>query len=122
MRYALNRQAHQHWPESLANTLKEGVVDYVPEYSPDGRYALHHLVASGHVKIVTVTEDRDLNWVYVACPKTRWGKQVIADINQALRKVRGSTKYREYSEFLVPEHLLDFFRQQYQERFLTTFD
>lgn len=55
---------------------------------------------------------------YVACSKTGWGKQAIADINRALLEQRPTERYRAAYERWLDESSLEGYRKLYKDVFL----
>ncbi len=55
---------------------------------------------------------------YVACSKTEWGKQAIANINSALLEQRPTDAYRAAYERWLDESSLEVYRNLYKEVFL----
>jgi len=55
---------------------------------------------------------------YVACSKTEWGKQAIANINSALLELRPTEAYRAAYERWLDESSLEGYRKLYGEVFL----
>lgn len=85
--------------EHLMKMLMVNRFDYFIEYPIAAHYLRRqHLNLPNAIKSVEITEIAPYTVGYLACPKTAWGKQRIADYNNVLQALRPTPKYREIME------------------------
>jgi uncharacterized protein (TIGR02285 family) len=85
--------------ESLIKMLIAGRIDYTVEYP---------IVASYHSKpqnidtdilgSIPISEMDPFSYVYMACTKNEWGKNIIDEWNEILRRLKPTEKYRKIVE------------------------
>lgn len=95
--------------------------DYTLEYPPAIDSVLASLKPGENVsEIVTVpaTEIGPFYYVYIACTGNDWGKQVVRDLNAALKKVRLSSNYRDTMKEAYSGAQLDRVMRIYDKKFI----
>jgi uncharacterized protein (TIGR02285 family) len=105
---------------SFFEMLMKGSVDYVLGYPHEALYMARVHGVEGQVVSLPLTELPDYTLAHVVCPKTAWGRGVIAEVNRALLVERPRPEYRQAIERWLDEGLQPEFRRQYQTRFLAT--
>ncbi|HEV8631695.1 MAG TPA: ABC transporter substrate-binding protein, partial [Thermoanaerobaculia bacterium] len=98
--------------------LVKGSVDYVLGYPYEALYMAKQRGVAAQVVTLPLAEVPDYTLAHVVCPKTDWGRKVIAEINRALLEERPKPEYRQAIERWLDHELQADFRKQYQERFL----
>ena len=84
--------------------LKHDRVDYTIGYGYEARYLGRQLGFEGDVIAIPVREHSGYIPVYAGCPKTNWGRKVIADVNAIIRTSRKDPDlYGVYREWLDPQ-------------------
>lgn len=83
-------------PENIYKMLKSERIDYYLEYPYIISY-FNKREENSQTKIVTVpiSEAISVSTLHVACPKTKWGKKVIDDINVAIGELIQQKSYQE---------------------------
>jgi len=88
----------------------------------EAMYQAERLGIRDQIMTITIEENQSSpeSWFsYVACSKTEWGKQAIADINKALLEQRPTDIYRAAYERWLDESSLEGYRKLYKEVFLS---
>ena len=103
---------------SLFDMLMKGSVDYLIGYPYEARFVSKLRGVEGEVVTLPLAELPDYTLAHVVCPKTPWGRAVIAEVNRALEAERPKPEYRQAIErWLDPATVADF-RRQYETKFL----
>jgi uncharacterized protein (TIGR02285 family) len=105
---------------SQFDMLTRGAVDYILGYPYEALFMAREHGVEGQVVTLPLVELPDYTLAHVVCPKTDWGRKVIAEIDRALLAERPRTEYREAIERWLDPSLYPEFRRAYQERFLAT--
>jgi uncharacterized protein (TIGR02285 family) len=103
---------------SLFDMLVKGSVDYVLGYPYEALYMARERGVEGQVVTLPLVELPDYTLAHVVCPRSDWGRKVIAEINRALLVERPKPEYRQAIERWLDAPLQEEFRRQYQARFL----
>jgi uncharacterized protein (TIGR02285 family) len=103
---------------SLFDMLLKGSVDYLVGYPYEALYLSRERGVEGQVVTLPLTELPDYTLAHVVCPKTPWGRDVVAQINRALLVERARPEYRQAIERWLDADLQPEFRRQYQTKFL----
>jgi uncharacterized protein (TIGR02285 family) len=103
---------------SLFDMLLKGSVDYLVGYPYEALYLARERGVEGQVVTLPLVELPEYTLAHVVCPRTPWGRAVVAEVNRALQLERPRPEYRQAIERWLDEGLLPEFRRQYQEKFL----
>lgn len=103
---------------SLFDMLLKGSVDYLIGYPYEALYLARQRGVEGDVVTLPIAELPDYTLAHVVCPRTPWGRAVVADVNRALAIERPRPEYRQAIERWLDEGLLPEFRRQYEAKFL----
>ncbi|HEV8237998.1 MAG TPA: TIGR02285 family protein [Thermoanaerobaculia bacterium] len=103
---------------SLFDMLMRGSVDYLIGYPYEARYVARLRGVEEQVVTLPVAELPDYTLAHVVCPKTPWGRGVIAEINRALAAERPRPEYRQAIERWIDPAMAAEFRRQYESKFL----
>ncbi len=88
----------------------------------EAMYQAERLGIRDQIMTIAIEENQTSpeSWLsYVACSKTEWGKQAIANINSALLEQRPTDAYRAAYERWLDESSLEAYRKLYKEVFLS---
>jgi uncharacterized protein (TIGR02285 family) len=113
------RQGEDLYP-SLVQMLVRGRLDYVLGYPYEARYVASRFALGETIVNLPLVEAREHTFAYVVCPKTDWGRALIARVDALLRRERPSERYRGFIERWLDPAMLDAFRAVYRDTFLTT--
>ena len=103
--------------KSLFEMLMKGSVDYLVGYPYEARYVARQRGVEDQVVTLPLVEVSDYTLAHVVCPKTPWGRGVIAEVNRALAIERPRPEYRQAIERWLDPGLLLEFRRQYDAKF-----
>jgi uncharacterized protein (TIGR02285 family) len=104
-------------PVRMMKMLLVGRFDYLIEYP----YTAHYLKTKNaqlpaNIKSVEIIEIEPFSVAYLACPKTLWGLERIADFDKTVKKLRETDQYKEIVEmWYVTEQEKQAVRKGYQE-------
>lgn len=104
--------------KSLFDMLMKGSVDYLIGYPYEARYVAGLSGAADQVVTLPLVELPDYTLAHVVCPKTPWGRGVIAEVNRALEAERPRPEYRQAIERWIDPAMVAEFRRQYDAKFL----
>jgi uncharacterized protein (TIGR02285 family) len=104
--------------KSLFDMLIKGSVDYLVGYPYEARYMARLRGVEDQVVTLPLGELPDYTLAHVVCPKTPWGRGIIAEVNRALAVERPRPEYRQAIERWLDPGLLPEFRRQYDAKFL----
>ena len=93
-------------------------IDYVLEDAGVAKAHAQQAGASDALAALTFKEMQGFVLGRVMCPKTDWGRKVIAEINAVLQAQRGSARYRSITETYHDEDERRSLRQVYDDVFL----
>ena len=105
---------------ALFDMLVKGSVDYVIGYPYEALYLARERGVESQVVSLPLTELPDFTFAHVVCPRTAWGRGVIAQINRALLVERPTREYRQAIERWLDDGLQAELRRQYQSKFLAS--
>lgn len=104
----------------LFDMLMRGSVDYVIGYPYEALYVARERGVEAQVMSLRLTELPDFTFAHVVCPRTAWGRAVIAQVNRALIVERPTREYRQAIERWLDEGLQAELRRQYESKFLAS--
>ena len=86
--------------EGLLGMLDKKRVHYLIEYPVSIRYAAKKAGMWDRLKVIPIEENADALAVRgaVRCSDTPWGRRLIGEINEVLRKIRSNPEYRRIME------------------------
>lgn len=99
---------------SIFGMLQQGSVDYIIGYPYEALYAARRAGVGGQVVSLPIAENRRPTLAHVICPKTAWGTAAIAEIDAAIRRLRGRAEYRQAIERWLDEGLRPDFERRYE--------
>ncbi|HXT22719.1 MAG TPA: TIGR02285 family protein, partial [Thermoanaerobaculia bacterium] len=105
---------------SLFDMLIKGSVDYIIGYPYEAHYLAREYGTRAQVVTLPLVELPDYTLAHVVCPRTAWGRSLIAEINRALLVERPKPEYRQAIERWLDDDTQAEFRRQYQTTFLAT--
>jgi uncharacterized protein (TIGR02285 family) len=115
--------AHVYWRhgediyKSLFEMLMKGSVDYLVGYPYEARYVARLRGVEDQVVTLPLVEMPDYTLAHVVCPKTPWGRGVVAEVNRALAVERPRPEYRQAIERWLDPSMVTEFRRQYDAKF-----
>jgi uncharacterized protein (TIGR02285 family) len=74
--------------EGVMKMIKHRRLDYTIGYAYEGEYMARHLGFVEDIISIPLKEHPNLVPVYVGCPKTIWGRKIIAKLNPIILKLR----------------------------------
>lgn len=90
---------------SLLHPLSAGLFGFTLEYPSVVEYARRQGELAGPLEMTGVAEAQDWFSGYVACTRNVWGRQVVADIDGAIRKSAGTPAFRNaIAAWLPPDY------------------
>jgi uncharacterized protein (TIGR02285 family) len=104
----------------LFDMLMRGSVDYVIGYPYEALYVARERGVESQVVSLRLTELPDFTFAHVVCPRTAWGRGVIAQVNRALLVERPTREYRQAIERWLDDGLQAELRRQYESKFLAS--
>ena len=116
--------AHVYWRHgediytSLFDMLMRGSIDYLVGYPYEARYVARLRGVEDQVVTLPLVEVPDYTLAHVVCPKTPWGRGVIAEVNRALAIERPRPEYRQAIERWLDPSMVKEFRRQYDAKFV----
>ena len=93
-------------------------IDFLLDWPPEGRYGLALAKGRGKGISVILKEAGNMSLAYAACPKNKWGREKIKDINQALIAARKDENYTMAYEAFLDPYLVSVFREEFKKRIL----
>jgi len=78
-------------------------IDFTIDYSEVFHYTSKSYARGNNIISLPIIEETSIKKVYLACPKTEWGKQVINRINQILAEIKTEEEWIK----IVAESWLD---------------
>jgi len=93
-------------------------IDFLLDWPPEGRYGLSLTQTKGKVKSVILKEAQGMSIAYAACPKNKWGRDMISQINLALRDAHKDKDYTKAYEAYLDPYLVSVFRDEFKNRIL----
>jgi len=112
-----NRQYHSEFNEALQMLLARRL-DYLLELPIISTYSARQLGRDGELAALTIREHADPTVNRVMCPRTEWGKQVVAKVNAVLHAQRSTARYRAIVERWSDEESLRIIRAIYPTQIL----
>lgn len=104
--------------QSLVQMLVRGRLDYVLGYPYEARYVAGELGLGEAIVNLPLVEAPDFTFAHVVCPRTDWGRALVARIDALLRRERPREAYRAAIERWLDPELLPAFRRAYAEKLL----
>lgn len=93
-------------------------IDFIMDWPPEGRYGLNLTNVKGNVISVILKEAAEMSLAYAACPKNKWGRDMINQINLALINAHRDKDYNKaYAAYLDP-YLVGVFKEEFKNRIL----
>lgn len=105
---------------SLFKMLLLRRIDYLIEYSYVAVYYEDLLKKKGASVSLTIEEATPYQLAYVACPRNRWGRDMIDRIDLIITKARPTAEYRKIMEMWQNEAGIGTIREAYDEVFMKT--
>ncbi len=86
--------------EGLLGMLKKKRVHYLIEYPPSIRYAAEKAKIRDKLTVIPIEENANAPFIRgaVRCSDTPWGRQLTAEINEILKRIRSTPEYRRIIE------------------------
>lgn len=112
-----NRQYHSEFNEALQMLLARRL-DYLLELPIISTYSARQLGRDGELAAIPIREHGEPTVNRVMCPRTEWGKQVVAKVNAVLHAQRGTARYRAIVERWSDEESLRTIRAIYPTQIL----
>ncbi|TDT41788.1 uncharacterized protein (TIGR02285 family) [Halospina denitrificans] len=103
----------------LVQMLTRERVDYVLGFPMEFSYVKETRKLQREIAFLPIRESREFSYSYIGCSKTATGRQLIAEIDEALARIRKTEAYREAIERWLPTVVHESFREHYTEDFLT---
>jgi uncharacterized protein (TIGR02285 family) len=105
--------------DSILNMLKLNRVDYTINYIEIIQYFARELQIEDQFISIPVQEERTVQLVYFACPRTPWGLRVINRINEIFMEEKYSPEYKKMiTETWVDEKSSQILKETYEELLL----
>lgn len=100
-------------PRAVLRMLLAGRVDYILEYS----WAINYMIRDEirKVTLIPISHIPPYYKAFIACPKNRWGKSAIDQINPIIKQVRQANQ--SSVEYWLPSSALADYRKYYREYF-----
>ena len=106
---------------SLFQMLVRKRLDYVLGYPYEANFVAQSLGEAGTIVNLPLTETAAIyTLAHVVCPRNDWGRKVIGEIDEILRRERPTERYRRIFERWLDSAQLPAYRSAYDETFLTT--
>ena len=84
--------------ESLLKMVSTGRIDYTIEYPLVAAYFEQKNDNPDSISSIPITEVEPFAYVYMACTKNEWGKKVVEQWNQVLRRIKPTPEFRKLTE------------------------
>jgi uncharacterized protein (TIGR02285 family) len=89
--------------EGVMKMMQYGRVDYTIGYAYEGQYMAQQLGFEEKVISVPLQEHPGIVPVYIGCPKTNWGRRIIAKLNPIIIYSRSKPSfYGVYKKWMDP--------------------
>jgi uncharacterized protein (TIGR02285 family) len=93
-------------------------IDFLLDWPPEGRYGLSLAKVPGKVRSVILEEAKEMSLAYAACPKNKWGRDMVNQINLALIDAHRDEDYTKAYESYLDPYLVSVFRGEFKRRIL----
>lgn len=102
---------------SLLRPLAYGRFDYTLEYPIVVEYALQQAPFKDELEVLGLSEASEMPTAYIACTRNAWGKQVVLDVDNAIRKAAAGKELRKIYDPWLPKATRKKFNQSINEFF-----
>lgn len=93
-------------------------IDFLLDWPPEGRYGLSLTKTTGKVRSIILKEAQQMSLAYAACPKNKWGRDMIKQINVALIDAHKDSDYTKAYESYLDPYLVSVFNKEFKQRIL----
>lgn len=106
-----------HGPASLYRMLQSGRIDYIIEYPWINRYMADTIPSPEKHELValSIKELSQFARGYMACPKTPWGKEVVAVVNRWVNEQKNTEANRQRMAVWLDRNTLPGYMKAYEE-------
>lgn len=110
--------ANAQFSETMLRMLQHNRFTYMFAYPEEVSYLTRQMDNMDNIVTIPITESQLFGHSWAVCSKTPQGKDAIAAISRALKKVRQTEEYREAYEAWIGGNLRTLYREKYQTEFL----
>lgn len=97
-------------------------IDFILDWPPEGHYGLKLTKVKGNVTSVILQEAGEMSLAYAACPKNKWGRDMVNQINLALIDAHRDKDYSKAYEAYLDPYLVGVFKKEFKRRILRAKD
>lgn len=115
----LDRRSGDDIYRGLFRMLLYGRIDYILGSPMEAAYVGRSLGVPNGVRNLMILEHSNYDFGFIACAKSEWGAQVIAEIDELLLTLRPTKEYQGFFVEWLDELTAMSFEKAYQEQFLT---